>query len=130
MKLKWKRLLTAAICVAAIALPTRETAAAEKISRGIFEADGYRFDVSARQKDGEIHLRGRVSYGDHCDALSVTFHLRNEDNKTKKMTVTIKQAGGANSPTIRAEQSLGGKKNIKSEDMQWEIEDIRVRCKD
>lgn len=130
MKKSWINGFTAAAIIAVITLPCPAFAKAEQISRGIFEADGYRFDVSARQKDGAIRLRGRVSYGEPCDALSVTFHLRNEAGKAKKMTVVIENAGGAKSPTIRAEQSLGKKKNIKSEEIDWEIEDIRTRCKD
>ena len=39
---------------------------AGKISMEKFEVDGYEIDVSVQQKDGNILIRGRISYGPYC----------------------------------------------------------------
>ncbi len=101
-------------------------AAAGKITMEQFEVDGYEIDVSVQQKDGAIMIRGRVSYGPICESLRLTFALENENGQKKKISETVKDAGGAGSRTIRSEKKLA-KKDAGS-DMTWEITGVTVSC--
>jgi len=101
-------------------------ASAGKITMEQFTADGYEIDVSVQQKDGAILIRGRVSYGPICDTLRITFALENENGQKKKISETVKDAGGAGSRTIRAEKELA--KKDAGKDMTWEITGVTVSC--
>ena len=99
---------------------------AAKITMEQFEVDGYEIDVSVQQKDGAVMIRGRVSYGPVCDSLRITFSLENENGQKKKITETVKDAGGAGSRTLRAEKELA--KKDAGRDTTWEITNVTVSC--
>jgi len=101
-------------------------ASAGTLSMEQFTVDGYEIDVSVQQKDGSIMIRGRVSYGPICDSLRITFALEDENGQKKKISETVKDAGGAGSRTIRSEKKLA-KKDADS-DMTWEITGVTVSC--
>lgn len=113
------------VCLCALCLFSMH-ASAGKITMEQFEVDGYEIDVSVQQKDGAIMIRGRVSYGPVCDSLRITFSLENENGQKKKITQTVKDAGGAGSRTIRAEKELA--KKDAGKDMTWEITGVTVNC--
>ncbi|MEZ4527008.1 MAG: hypothetical protein R2941_13915 [Desulfobacterales bacterium] len=101
-------------------------ASAGKITMEQFEVDGYEIDVSVQQKDGAIMIRGRISYGPMCSNLRITFSVENENGQKKKISETVKDAGGAGSRTIRAEKELS--KKDAGRDMTWEITKVTVSC--
>lgn len=107
---------------------TPEGNAAQKISRGQFEVGQYVVDISAHQRNEEIQLRGRISYGPHCDDLQMKFKLESDAGKKTTVTTTVDDVGGSGSRTIRTAKPLSGTRA--SDSARWEIVDIIVKCKD
>jgi hypothetical protein len=101
----------------------------QKKDSGHFEVDGYEIECTAQQKGGDLHLRGRVRYGDYCDRLKLTVSLRNDDGETAKVVTEVSDVGGSGSRTLREETSLM-KRDIRSDDSKWEITRIRSSCLD
>jgi hypothetical protein len=111
-----------------ILVPVLGQAKTEKMSDGIFEVDGYQVEVSAQQRDGEIVIRGRISYGPYCNRLNVKLTLVNEKGDRKTVTTEAVDVGGAGSRTIRTEKKAG--KTAQSPGIQWTVADVRVNCKE
>ncbi len=120
-----KIILFSWVCLCGLCLLPMQVSAG-KITMEQFEVDGYEIDVSAQQKDGAIMIRGRISYGPICSTLRITFSLENENGQKKKISETVKDAGGAGSRTIRAEKELSKKEA--GRDMTWEITGVTVSC--
>jgi hypothetical protein len=112
-----------------IFLPAIAAADFQKKDSGHFEVDGYEIECSAQQKGGDLHLRGRVRYGDYCDRLKLTVSLRNDDGETAKVVTEVSDVGGSGSRTLREETSLM-KRDVRSDDSKWEITRIRSSCLD
>ncbi|MGE0086004.1 MAG: hypothetical protein AB7S75_16470 [Desulfococcaceae bacterium] len=108
MKKKDMKLIFICVYLCAVCLFPMQVSAG-KITTEQFEVDGYEIDVSVQQKDGAIMIRGRISYGPICNSLRITFSLENENGQKKKITETVKDAGGAGSRTLRAEKELAKK---------------------
>lgn len=111
------------------ALPGPASAAFETLDSGKYDVDGYVVECSVRQKGGDVHLRGRISYGDHCDRLKLTFTIRNEDGKKTKVVAEVGDVGGSGSRTIRAEEILV-KRDTNAAVPEWEIVKIQSKCMD
>jgi hypothetical protein len=112
-----------------IFLPAIAAADFQKKDSGHFEVDGYEVECTAQQKGGDLHLRGRVRYGDYCDRLKLTVSLRNDDGETAKVVTEVADVGGSGSRTLREETSLM-KRDVRSDDSKWEITRIRSSCLD
>ncbi|GBC61037.1 hypothetical protein DENIS_1997 [Desulfonema ishimotonii] len=112
-----------------VSFPNPGHAKAKRISRGQFEVNGYRVNVSGQQKNGKLCVRGRVSYGEHCDRLQMKFTLENQHGKRKTVTTIVEDAGGAASPIIDAEKKIV-KRNTVSTGDRWEIVNISAKCRD
>ncbi len=120
-------MLGLAVCLI-MGLPLLCHAEAKKISRGIFEVDGYKVDASGHQQGDDICLRGRVTFGPDCDRLRMKFRMVNQVGHTQTVTTIVEDVGGSGSRTIR--EDVKCKKEIKKVRPKWVIEDISVTCLD
>lgn len=103
-------------------------AGAKKISRGIFDVDGYRVDASAHHRGDDICLRGRITYGADCEQLRMRFKLKNQVGHAQTVTTVVEDVGGSGSRTIREDAKC--KKDTRKVRPKWAIEDINVTCLD
>jgi hypothetical protein len=112
-----------------VAFPGLAFAGFETMDAGRYAVDGYEIECAARQKGGEIQLRGRIRYGDHCQRLKLTFTLRSEDGKKTKAFAEVGDVGGTGSRTIRTETSFEAR-NVRGAVPEWDIVRIQSRCLD
>lgn len=123
-----KTMMLAAGLFLLISVPDASYAKAKKISRGIFEVDGYKVDASGHQQGDDICLRGRITFGADCDRLRMKFKMANQVGHAQTVTTVVEDVGGSGSRTIR--EDVKCKKEIKQVRPKWVIEDITVTCMD
>ncbi len=99
-----------------------------EISRGIYEVKGYRIDLSGNQRDDQLYVEGRISYGPPCSLLNLSISLKNRDGRTRHVSTEVEDAGGSGSRTIRAQTKIYRKTDSIQE--TWDISDIRASCRD
>ena len=103
-------------------------AKAKKISRGIFEVDGYKVDASGHQQGDDLCLRGRITFGADCARLRMKFKMVNQVGHTQTVTTIVEDVGGSGSRTIREDAKC--RKDTQKVRPKWVIEDIRIICLD
>ncbi len=100
-----------------------------EISRGLYEYNGYRFDVSAFSSSNTLKVRGRVSEGEYCENLKVDITCKSKDGDTEYITVNLNNIGGNRSDVIRKDEKIYSyyhKNRPVSE--RWDITDISAGC--
>lgn len=108
--------------------PEKKKTGFRKISRGIYECDGYTFNVSANRVGNMLNIRGRVSDGEYCEKLEAEIICTDRHGRKKSVRANLTNIGGNRSDLIREDREIYNWSKNPSE--KWDIEEINVTCTD
>ncbi len=83
-----------------------------------FNANGYRFDISADQFGDALSVRGRVSGGDRCKKLTIKIVFYNENNDRVRVVAVVNNYNG--------NERFSLKKAIDRYGSRWRVADVYV----
>ncbi|MGE0084307.1 MAG: hypothetical protein AB7S75_07775 [Desulfococcaceae bacterium] len=105
--------------------PEKKTGFRE-LSPGIYECNGYTFNISANRVGDMLNVRGRVSDGEYCEKLEAEIICTDRNGRRKSVRANLTNIGGNRSDLIREDKKVYRRYKTPSE--KWDITNIDVTC--